>query len=115
MKSQQNEENNEKKMQLKQLKKKRLKINIQTCWDSNPDFRNASAVLSNQWSYIYIINQLNLFINYKLVCNNRPFYGYGGHIELIRFKEYYRMPRGYEHISFVFFKRFSEHFFLKFS
>ena len=25
-----------------------------------------------------------------------------GHIELIRFKEYYRMPRGHEHISFVF-------------
>ena len=50
--SQQNEENNEKMMQLKQLKKKRLKINIQTCWDSNPDFCNASAVLSNQWSYI---------------------------------------------------------------
>ena len=24
---------------------------------------------------------------------NRPFYRYGGHIELIRFKEYYRMPR----------------------
>ena len=51
--SQQNEENNEKKVQIKQLKKKRLKINIQTCWDSNPDFCNASAVLSNQWSYIY--------------------------------------------------------------
>ena len=33
---------------------------------------------------------------------NRPFYRYGGHIELSRFKEYYRMPRGYEHISFVF-------------
>ena len=33
---------------------------------------------------------------------NRPFYRYGGHIELIRFKEYYRMPRGHEHISFVF-------------
>ena len=30
------------------------------------------------------------------------FYRYGGHIELIRFKEYYRMPRGHEHISFVF-------------
>ena len=29
---------------------------------------------------------------------NRPFYRYGGHIELIRFKEYYRMPRGHEHI-----------------
>ena len=33
---------------------------------------------------------------------NRPFYRYGGHIELIRFKEYYRMPRGHDHISFVF-------------
>ena len=33
---------------------------------------------------------------------NRPFYQYDGHIELIRFKEYYRMPRGYKHISFVF-------------
>ena len=30
------------------------------------------------------------------------FYRYGGHIELIRFKEYYRMPRVHEHISFVF-------------
>ena len=27
---------------------------------------------------------------------NRPFYQYGGHTELIRFKEYYRMPRGHE-------------------
>ena len=33
---------------------------------------------------------------------NRPFYRYGGHIEFIRFKEYDRMPRGHEHISFVF-------------
>ena len=33
---------------------------------------------------------------------NRPFYRYGGHIELIRFKEYYRIPRGHERISFVF-------------
>ena len=35
--------------------------------------------------------------------DNRPFYRYGLHIELIRFKEYYGMPRGlgggggYEH------------------
>ena len=36
------------------------------------------------------------------VNDNRPFYRYGGHIELIRFKEYYRMPRGHEHILFVF-------------
>ena len=28
--------------------------------------------------------------------SNRPFYWYGDHIELIRFKEYYGMPRGHE-------------------
>ena len=44
---------------------------------------------------------------------NRPFYRYGGHIELIRFKEYYRMPRGHEHISFIFSECLSGHFFLK--
>ena len=38
----------------------------------------------------------------KLFFKNRPFYRYGGHIELIRFTEYYRMWRGHEHISFVF-------------
>ena len=27
--------------------------------------------------------------------SNRTFYRYGGHIELIRFKEYYGMPRGH--------------------
>ena len=41
---------------------------------------------------------------------NRPFYRYGGHIELIRFKEYYRMPRGREHISFVFSSAFRDIF-----
>ena len=30
----------------------------------------------------------------KKICN-RPFYQYGGHIEFIRFKEYYGMPRGH--------------------
>ena len=29
--------------------------------------------------------------------DNRPFYRYSGHIEFIRFKEYYGMPRGHEH------------------
>ena len=38
----------------------------------------------------------------NLVERKRPFYRYGGHTELIRFKEYYRVPRGHEHISFVF-------------
>ena len=28
---------------------------------------------------------------------NTPFYRYSGHIEFIRFNEYYGMPRGYEH------------------
>ena len=41
---------------------------------------------------------------------NRPFYRYGGHLELIRFKEYYRMPRGHEHISFVFSSAFRDIF-----
>ena len=39
-----------------------------------------------------------------------PFYRYGGHIELIRFKEYYRMPRGHENISFVFSSAFRDIF-----
>ena len=49
----------------------------------------------------------------SVYCNeycNRPFYRYGGHIELIRFKEYYRMPRGHEHISFVFLSAFRDIF-----
>ena len=41
---------------------------------------------------------------------NRPFYRYGGHIALIRFKEYYRMSRGHEDISFVFSSAFRDIF-----
>ena len=41
---------------------------------------------------------------------NRPFHRYGGYIELIRFKEYYRMPSGHEHISFVFSSAFRDIF-----
>ena len=33
----------------------------------------------------------------KVTIENRPFYLYGGHIELNRFKEYYGIPRGHEH------------------
>ena len=44
------------------------------------------------------------------VQTNRPFYRYGSHIELIRFKEYFRMPRGDEHISFVFSSTFRDIF-----
>ena len=31
---------------------------------------------------------------FETAYSNRPFYRYGGHIELIPFNEYYRMPRG---------------------
>ena len=86
-------------------------------------------------SYLFNIIDVKLHLN-------RPCYRYGGHIELIRFKEDYRMPRGHELNSFVFsqprpqgafprpiskarekhpgdevgiFERFSGHFFLQFS
>ena len=43
---------------------------------------------------------------------NTPFYQYGGHSELIRFKEYYRMPRGMSTFRFYFRALFGK-FFLK--
>ena len=46
----------------------------------------------------------------KVAITNRPFYQYGGHIELIRSKGYYRMPREHEHISFVFSSAFRDTF-----
>ena len=51
-------------------------------------------------------------VNTEVITNesNRPFYRYSGHIELIQFKEYYRMPRGHEHISFVFSSAFRDIF-----
>ena len=57
----------------------------------------------------------NLYVDIETLRVNRPFYRYGGHMELIRFKEYYRIPRGHEHISFVFSGAFGDIFFLKFS
>ena len=37
------------------------------------------------------------FCNFTCEIINRPFYRYGGHIELIGFNEYYGMPSGHEH------------------
>ena len=61
------------------------------------------------WRAIYVIYQLtgNHYLmltprTYRITAVNGPFYRYGGHFELIRFKEYYIMPRGHEHISLVF-------------
>ena len=69
---------------------------------------------------IYFPTQHNVFLFFfvsffyacAIYADNRPFYWYGSHIELIRFKEYYRMPMGHEHISFVFWALFRT-FFLK--
>ena len=49
--------------------------------------------------------------------SNRPFYWYGNHIELIRFKEYYGMPRGMSRIPYTrsLFTRFWGQFFFMFS
>ena len=37
---------------------------------------------------------LHIYIFSSTWCSNKPFYRYGGHIEFIRFKGYYGMPRG---------------------
>ena len=49
-------------------------------------------------------------IGHVVQIDNRPFYRYRGHIELIRFKEYYRMSRVDEHISLVFSNAFRDIF-----
>ena len=52
-----------------------------------------------------------------LTAVNRPFYRYGGHVELIRFKEYYGMLRGHEHdlILVQYVRALFGRFFCKFS
>ena len=57
------------------------------------------------------LHSLNIPLNASLnILLNRPGYQYSGHIELIRFKEYSRMPRGHEHILFVFSSAFKDIF-----
>ena len=51
------------------------------------------ARFDRSWGYV-VFDQLNKVREKE---TNRPFYQYGGHIELIGFKEYYGMPRGHEH------------------
>ena len=53
-----------------------------------------------------------------IIHYNRPFDRYGGHIEFIRFKEYYGIPRWHEHDPIYWLSinsRFSGQFFFKFS
>ena len=67
------------------------------------------------------LSEVAVFAGHKVTfrIDNRPFYRYGGHIEFIRFKEYYGMPRGgYEHdpiYSLSSYAGFSGQFVLKFS
>ena len=43
-----------------------------------------------------------LILGFKgLTGINRPFYRYGSHIELLRFKEYYGLPIGHEYHQFT--------------
>ena len=57
------------------------------------------------------LHSLNIPLNASLnILLNRPGYQYSGHIELIRFKEYSRMPRGHEHILFVLSSAFKDIF-----
>ena len=54
------------------------------------------------YQQLEILVTIRMMIVLWFVNRNRPFYRYSGHIELIRCKEYYRMSRGHEHVSFVF-------------
>ena len=91
-------------------------LQSQTDWTSNHWTKNLKSLKnvvycqlmpgSNNWKLISVTWKYNLLTE----GHNRPFYRYGGHIELIRFKDYYRMPRGHEHISFVFSSAFRDIF-----
>ena len=62
------------------------------------------------WQWLSYSDEQSSLAKNQPVSANRPLYRYGGHIELIRFKEYYRMPRGHEHISVVFSSAFRDIF-----
>ena len=46
------------------------------------------------WQWLSYSDEQSSLAKNQPVSANRPLYRYGGHIEFIRFKEYYRMPRG---------------------
>ena len=88
-------------MLAKQNKTKNAPTEVIRLWTDRKDIRKHQST-----SRLVHYNSARLLYQFRSIpCvtkENRPFYQYGGHIELIRFKEYYRMPRGHEHISFVF-------------
>ena len=70
-------------------------------------YENVTQKVKSRCFKLYRAYSMSLNLSY---VGNRPFYQHGGHIELIRFKEYYRMLRGHEHISFVFSSAFRDVF-----
>ena len=91
-------------------------------------FHTESRLLSPAiYASEFYINRGTYRVNKKdraSLISNRPFYRYGGHIELLGFKEYYGMPggrRGGEGMSTIrctrtsIYARFSGQFFFKFS
>ena len=73
--------------------------------------QNFGVTNKEHYGMLWFLLEWSIMIDGSEKCN-RPFYRYDGHIELIRFKEYYRMPRGHEHILFVCTSAFGT-FFLK--
>ena len=76
---------------------------LRTAWEQKWGYKHESDV---HLPLVYSCGRLHatIFLIVRLgylASPNRPFYRYGSHIDLIRLKEYYRMPRGHEHISFV--------------
>ena len=85
-------------------------------------FHTESRLLSPTiYASEFYINRGTYSVNKKdraSLISIRPFYRYGGHIELIGFQEYYGMLRGHEHnpiYSLSIYALFSGQFFFKFS
>ena len=68
-------------------------------------FHTESRLLSPAiYASEFYINRDTYSVNKKdraSLISNIPFYRYGGHIELLGFKEYYGMPRGHEHVPII--------------
>ena len=84
-------------------------------WRTYPDYRgcfDAQGFLQRRKRLLQLALLFPVFNQAHTRGHNRPFYRYGGHIELIGFKEYYRMPG--DMITFrLYFRALFGSFFLK--
>ena len=70
----------------RQISKVKTKVLQFMCWE-----------LPDRLQFLFFVHKLRLnelIMQDSEKILNRPFYPCGGHIEVIRFKEYYGMPRG---------------------